>query len=250
MARVTWQPAYLVSRKDETAEAVTLAFGVPEWPGHLPGQHVDVRLTAADGYSTQRSYSIATPDHGGSVDLTVQVVEDGEVSPVLARDLAIGDPVEIRGPIGGWFVWPPAQAGPVLLVGGGSGVVPLMAMVRARHEAGSAAPMHLVYSVRTPADVLYAAELERRARLDDGLRVTMVFTRSAPDASAGSAASARGVGRIRLDELGEWAFPVGSGAVTFVCGPTGFVDAVANSLVDLGHDEHSIKTERFGPSGG
>ncbi len=244
MARVTWQPAYLVSRKDESAEAVTLVFGIPEWPGHVPGQHVDVRLTAPDGYSTQRSYSIATPDHGASLDLTVQVVEDGEVSPFLAHDLAIGDPVEIRGPIGGWFVWRPAQVGPVLLVGGGSGVVPLMAMVRARHEAGNASPMHLVYSVRTPSDVLYAAELERRARLDDGLRVTMVFTRSAPEGTA------RAAGRVRPEELAEWAFPVGEGAVTFVCGPTGFVDAVANSLVDLGHDEHSIRTERFGPSGG
>jgi ferredoxin-NADP reductase len=244
VARVTWQAAYLVSRKDETADAVTLVFGVPEWPGHLPGQHIDVRLTAADGYSTQRSYSIATPDHGGSLDLTVQVVEDGEVSPFLARDLAIGDPVELRGPIGGWFVWRPSEVGPVLLVAGGSGLVPLMAMVRARHEAGNTSPMHLVYSVRTPADGLYADELERRARLDDGLRVTTVYTRSAP------AGSERPPGRLSAGELASWAFPVGSGAVTYVCGPTGFVDAVANSLVDLGHDEHSIRTERFGPSGG
>jgi len=244
VARVTWQAAYLVSRKDETADAVTLVFGVPEWPGHLPGQHVDVRLTAADGYSTQRSYSIATPDRGASVHLTVQVVEDGEVSPFLARDLAIGDPVELRGPIGGWFVWRPSHVGPVLLVAGGSGVVPLMAMVRARHEAGNASPMHLVYSARSPADVLYAAELERRARLDDGLRVTLAYTRSAP------AGYARAAGRIRAEELAEWAPPAGADAVTYVCGPTGFVDAVANSLVDLGHSEHSIRTERFGPSGG
>jgi ferredoxin-NADP reductase len=242
--RVTWQAAYLVSRKDETTDAVTLVLGVPEWPGHLPGQHVDVRLTAEDGYSTQRSYSLAAPDRGGQVELTVQVVEDGEVSPFLARDLAIGDPVELRGPIGGWFVWDPARSGAVFLLGGGSGVVPLVAMVRARHDAGSAAPMHLVYSVRRPADVLYADELARRARHDDGLTVTIAYTRSAPDADA------RGAGRVTAAELAGWAPAPGSGVTTYVCGPTGFVDAMAEALVDLGHDEHQIRTERFGPSGG
>ncbi len=246
MARVTWQVAYLVSHRDETPDAVTLVLGVPEWPGHLPGQHVDVRLTAPDGYSAQRSYSLAAPDRGAQVELTVQVVPDGEVSAFLARDYAVGDPVELRGPVGGWFVWRPdtdASAEPVLLVGGGSGVVPLMAMVRARHKSGSAAPMHLVYSVRTPADVLYAAELERRGRLDDGLTVTLAYTRSAPEGDA------RGAQRITADELAAWA-PVQSGQRVYVCGPTGFVDAVADALVDLGHDEHTIRTERFGPSGG
>ncbi|WP_076262933.1 ferredoxin reductase [Intrasporangium flavum] len=246
MARVTWQVAYLVSRKDETPDAVTLVLGVPEWPGHLPGQHVDVRLTAPDGYSAQRSYSLAAPDHGAQVELTVQVVQDGEVSSFLARDYAVGDPVEVRGPVGGWFVWSPqvgAAAAPVLLLGGGSGVVPLMAMVRARHESGSTAPMHLVYSVRTPADVLYADELERRGRLDDGLTVTVAYTRSAPPGDA------RGAHRITAEELAAWA-PYREGQRTYVCGPTGFVDAVADALVDLGHDEHTIRTERFGPSGG
>ena len=246
MARVTWQVAYLVSRRDETPDAVTLVLGVPEWPGHLPGQHVDVRLTAPDGYSAQRSYSLAAPDHGAQVELTVQVVQDGEVSPFLARDYAVGDPVELRGPVGGWFVWDPgadASAAPVLLVGGGSGVVPLMAMLRARHESVSPAPMHLVYSVRTPSDVLYAAELERRARLDDGLTVTVAYTRSAPEGDT------RGAHRITADELAAWA-PVRNGQRVYVCGPTAFVDAVADALVDLGHDEHTIRTERFGPSGG
>ena len=244
MTRVTWQVAYLVSRKDETADSVTLVLGVPEWPGHLPGQHVDVRLTADDGYSTQRSYSLAAPDRGGQVELTVQVVEDGEVSPFLARDLAIGDPIELRGPIGGWFVWDPARSGAVFLLGGGSGVVPLMAMVRARHEAGSAVPMHLVYSVRSPADVLYADELARRARLGDGLTVTIAYTRSAPEGDS------RGAHRVSAEELAAWAPSAGSGVATYVCGPTAFVDTMANALVDLGHDEHTIRTERFGPSGG
>jgi len=246
MATVAWQVAYLVSRRDETPEAVTLTLGVPGWPGHLPGQHVDVRLTAEDGYSTQRSYSIAAPDHGAQLELTVQVVADGEVSPFLARDLAVGDPVEVRGPVGGWFVWHPPPDGaddPVLLVGGGSGVVPLMAMVRGRHESGGRAPMNLVYSVRTPEDVLYRDELERRARLDDGLTVTIAYTRSAPESDA------RGARRITAGELGSWA-PARPGLRTYVCGPTGFVDAVADALVDLGHGEHTIRTERFGPSGG
>src|SRR5512144_2428627 len=167
--RLTWLEARLAERRREGCSAVTLLLGVPGWPGHLPGQHVDVRLTAEDGYSTQRSYSLAAPDHGARVELTVQVVEDGEVSPFLAEDLGIGDPVELRGPVGGWFVWSPGTTGPVLLVGGGSGVVPLMAMVRARDESGSAAPFHLVYSVRSPDEVYYAAELERRLRHEDGL---------------------------------------------------------------------------------
>jgi ferredoxin-NADP reductase len=259
MARVTWQVAYLVSRKDETPDAVTLVLGVPEWRGHLPGQHVDVRLTAPDGYTAQRSYSLAAPDHGARVELTVQVLAEGEVSPFLGRELTVGDPVEVRGPVGGWFVWRPdvdgsagsdrAQAagagsgGPVLLLGGGAGVVPLMAMVRARHESGSRVPMHLVYSVRTPADVIYADELERRARLDDGLMVSIVHTRSAPEADP------RGAQRVTPEELARWA-PVGTGLRTYVCGPTAFVDAVSDALVELGHDEHTIRTERFGPGGG
>jgi len=241
---VTWRVAHLVERHDETPDAATLVFGVPGWPGHLPGQHVDVRLTADDGYSTQRSYSLATPDHGARIELTVQVVEDGEVSPFLARDLAIGDPVELRGPVGGWFVWLPEATAPLLLVAGGSGVVPLMAMVRARYEAGNTSRAHLVYSVRTPGDVFYAKELERRARIDEGLRVTVLHTREAP------AESARGARRLDAAELAELAFPAETGPVNFVCGPTGFVDMIATSLVELGHGDASIRTERFGPTGG
>ena len=244
MPRVTWQAAYLVSRKDETAEAVTLVLGVPGWPGHLPGQHVDVRLTAEDGYSTQRSYSIAAPDHGAQVELTVQVVVDGEVSPFLARDLAVGDPVELRGPIGGWFVWHPRSTRSTLLLAGGSGVVPLMAMIRARHEAGSTAPMLLGYSVRTPADVIFADELARRAAHDDGLTIELVHTRQAPEGHG------RPAGRVSRDELTGWIGQLGVDTDVFICGPTAFVDAVADTLVEVGVPARLVRTERFGPSGG
>ena len=241
--RLAWHPAYLVDRLPETSSTVTLRFGLPGWPGHLPGQHVDVRLTAADGYSTQRSYSLATPDHGAAIELTVQTLPDGEVSPFLTRDLAIGDPVEIRGPIGGWFVWRPERTGPVLLLAGGSGVVPLMAMVRARHESGSLAPMRLVYSARSPADAIYAEELARRNEHDDGLEVSVVFTR---EAEPGGARPAR---RLQHDELASYAWPADVDSISYVCGPTGFVDGVASELVALGLPEGSIRTERFGGTG-
>jgi ferredoxin-NADP reductase len=239
-ARLGWRRAELVGRRDESPTAVTLVLGVPGWPGHLAGQHVDVRLTADDGYSTQRSYSLAAPDHGARIELTVQVVADGEVSPFLARDLASGDAVELRGPIGGWFVWRPGQPQRVLLLGGGSGVVPLMAMVRARHESGSTAPMHLVYSVRTPDDVFYAEELRERADQDDGLRVTVVHTRVTPSDSR------RAAHRLDAADLAELVWPAAGDVLTFVCGPTAFVDTVADALVAQGYDEGTIRTERYG----
>ena len=239
-SRLGWRRAQLVGRRDESPTAVTLVLGVPGWPGHVPGQHIDVRLTADDGYSTQRSYSLATPDHGARVELTVQVVTDGEVSPFLARDLALGDPVELRGPIGGWFVWRPGQPQRVLLLAGGSGVVPLMAMVRARHESGSAAPMHLVYSVRTPTDVFYADELRERADHDDGLRVTVVHTREAQSGAE------RAAHRLDAADLTELVWPAAHDVLTFVCGPTAFVDTVADALVSLGYDGQTIRTERYG----
>jgi ferredoxin-NADP reductase len=239
-ARLGWRRAELVARRDETPGAVTLVLGVPGWPGHVAGQHVDVRLTADDGYSTQRSYSLATPDHGARIELTVQVVDDGEVSPFLARGLGVGDPVELRGPVGGWFVWQPGQPQRVLLLAGGSGVVPLMAMVRARHEAGSAAPMHLVYSVRTPGDVIYAEELRQRAEQDDGLRVTVVHTREAPSGSE------RGAHRLDEADLATLLWPAAADVLTYVCGPTGFVDAVSDAMVSLGYAAGTVRTERFG----
>jgi ferredoxin-NADP reductase len=239
--RLAWRVARLVSYRDETPTARTLVLDVPDWPGHLAGQHVDVRLTAADGYSTQRSYSLAAPPDGDRVELTVQRVPDGEVSPYLADVLAVGDPVEIRGPVGGWFVWRPADPAPVLLVAGGSGIVPLMAMVRARRAAQSRALFRLIYSVRSPADAYYAEELRRPV---GGLDVTYVYTRTAPDGWP------RPPRRIGVADVNTWGWPPDFAPNCFVCGPTGFVETVADILVALGHDPRRIKTERFGPSGG
>jgi ferredoxin-NADP reductase len=239
-SRLAWQTATLVERRAETPDAATLVLAVPGWPGHVAGQHVDVRLTAPDGYSAQRSYSLAAADHGARIELTVQVVDDGEVSTFLARDLAVGHPIRLRGPVGGWFVWQPGQPERVLLLAGGSGVVPLMAMVRARHEAGGGPPMHLLYSARSPGDVIYAAELRRLADAGDGLEVTVVHTR---EAAPGADRPAR---RLDEAELRDATWPPARDVLVYVCGPTGFVDAVAAALVSLGHDEQLIRTERFG----
>jgi ferredoxin-NADP reductase len=238
--------------RDETATARTIVLDVPGWPGHLTGQHVDVRLTAEDGYSTERSYSIASAPADGQADppvveLTVQRLADGEVSPYLTQTLAVGYPLELRGPVGGWFVWDPdgpASTRPVLLVAGGSGVVPLMAMIRERAATGSRAPFKLIYSVRDPGALLYADELVRRERAGDGLEVRYVYTRTAP------AGSTEPTGRINATTLASAGWPPEQSPAVFVCGPTGFVEAVADLLVRAGHGAGAIKTERFGPSGG
>lgn len=243
-ARLEWRVATLADYVDETATARTLLLDVPGWPGHLPGQHVDVRLTDEDGYSTQRSYSLAAPADGERLELTIQRVADGEVSPYLAGDFAVGDPVELRGPVGGWFVWHPSRTVPVLLVAGGSGIVPLMAMVRARRQAKSRAPFRLIYSVRTPMDLIYASELRRSARDDGGLDITTVYTRSTPEAWP------RAPGRLAGSDLEAYGWPPQFEPACYVCGPTGFVEHVATSLVNLGHDPRRIRTERFGPTGG
>jgi ferredoxin-NADP reductase len=243
LGRLTWRAGTVRSVRDETATARTIALSVPDWPGHRAGQHVDVRLTAADGYSAQRSYSIASAPAGEEIELTVQRLADGEVSPYLAQVLAAGDPLELRGPIGGWFVWAPAPR-PVLLVAGGSGVVPLMAMIRSRAAAGTGAPFRLVYSVRSPGDAIYADELAERQAIDDGLHVAYVYTRATP----------RGwpvpPGRIGTGVLTDPGWAPGRRPAVFVCGPTGFVETAADLLVSAGHDPSTIKTERFGPSGG
>jgi ferredoxin-NADP reductase len=248
LGRLTWRVAQLADVRDETATARTLILDVPGWPGHLPGQHVDVRLTAEDGYSTERSYSIASAPGGSRLELTIQRLEDGEVSPYLAQTLSRGDPLELRGPIGGYFAWRAADPAPVLLIGGGSGVVPLMAMVRTRIAGDSAVPMHLIYSTRSPDTLLYAAELEHIAAQRSGLAVDIVYTRAAPPDRGGSAGR---VGRLDAGRLAELTGVArGAGLACFVCGPTGFVESIANLLIDQGLTAGQVKTERFGPSGG
>jgi len=234
LGRLTWLVADVVDVRRETASASTLVLDVPGWPGHLAGQHVDVRLTAEDGYSAQRSFSIANAAEGTRVELTVQRVLDGEVSPYLVDEVRPGDRIELRGPVGGYFVWRPEQAEPVLLLAGGSGLVPLMAMVRARAAAASVAPMRLVYSVRGEADVLYADELRRRTD------VRIVYTRTAPPGWV------RPPGRVDASLLAQVGWPVDAQPTNYVCGPTAFVEAMADLLVDAGHPPERVRTERFG----
>ena len=218
----------------------TLALDVDGWDGHSAGQHVDVRLTAEDGYQAERSYSIASAPDGNRVELTVELVEDGEVSPYLTDEARPGDLMELRGPVGGYFVWDPDPGGPVLLVGGGSGIVPLMAMARQRAADGDRVPTHLLYSSRSLEDVIYRDELERLHA--DGLEVVHTLTRSRPDGWTGYSR------RVDAALLAEVAPP--NFALAFVCGPTPFVEAVATALVSLGHDPSRVRTERFGPTGG
>jgi ferredoxin-NADP reductase len=241
-ARLTWQPADVVETVAETPHVKTIRFDVPNWPGHRAGQHVDVRLTAEDGYQAERSYSIGSPPDGTRLELTVERLDDGEVSPYLTGELRPGDTIELRGPIGGYFVWEASQGGPVLLVAGGSGVVPLMAMIRLHAAAGSDADMRLLYSAREWDEVIYRDEL---GRLTGGsLGVAYTLTRSHPQGWAGYA---RRVDESILVEVGPG--PTERPQV-YVCGPTPFVEAVAGDLVQLGHEPRRIKTERFGPMGG
>jgi ferredoxin-NADP reductase len=244
LGRLSWRVASVAGIVDETPTARTLRFEVPGWPGHVAGQHVDVRLTAADGYSTQRSYSVASAPAPEWLELTVQRVPDGEVSPYLVDIARPGDEVEVRGPVGGYFTWQPSDHRPVLLLAGGSGIVPLMSMVRARAAAGSRVPFRLLYSTRGPSDAIYQAELARRVREDRGLDVTYVYTRGVP------AGWRRPPGRLDAALLAEMGWPAEFEPAVFACGPTGFVESVANLLVDQGHPASAIKTERFGPTGG
>lgn len=241
--RLSWQVGTVAEIRDETPTARTLVLDVAHWPGHLAGQHLDVRLTAPDGYSTERSYSIASATASGRVEITVQVVEDGEVSPYLAQVLSVGDPLELRGPVGGYFVWrpttePPESGRPVQLIAGGSGVVPLMAMARTRARAGSLTPFRLLYSVRSPAEAIYSAEL---AAL--GLDLTYAYTRQTPPDWPAPAS------RVDAGLVAAVTWSPDDKPRVYVCGPTPFVEVVANLLVDAGHDPASIRTERFGPTG-
>ena len=242
LGRLSWRVADVVDVVPETPRVRTIALDVPGWPGHRAGQHVDVRLTAEDGYQAQRSYSIASAPDGNRIDLTVERLDDGEVSPYLTDELRRGDQIELRGPVGGYFVWEPAQGGLLLLVAGGSGVVPLMAMIRARDAAGSDVETRLLSSSRGWDDVIYRDELERLN--GNGLTVVHTLTRSQPPGWSGYA---RRVDAKMLAEVGP--SPAELPRI-FVCGPTPFVEAVAESLVQLGHGPQTIKTERFGPTGG
>jgi ferredoxin-NADP reductase len=244
LGRLSWRLAEVVESVVETPRTKRLVLAAPGWPGHLPGQHVDVRLTAEDGYQAQRSYSIASAPDGERIELAVERLEDGEVSPYLTDELRMGDMLELRGPIGGYFTWEVADGGPLLLIAGGSGVAPLMAMIRHRAAARGEVPTRLLYSSRSFDEIIYREELARLAAADSELEVIHTLTRSQPAEWAGY--------RRRIDEamLAEVAWPPGDRPLVYVCGPTRLVETVASTLVALGHDPARIKTERFGPTGG
>jgi ferredoxin-NADP reductase len=242
LGRLNWRVAEVVEVVVETPRVKTIAFDVSGWPGHRAGQHVDVRLTAEDGYQAQRSYSIASAPDGRRLELTVERIEDGEVSPYLADELRTGDEIELRGPVGGYFVWEPPLGGPLFLVAGGSGIVPLMAMIRLRVASGSDADTRLLFSSRAWEDVIYRDELDRVS--EDGVRVVHTLTRAQPPQWDGYA---RRVDAQMLTEVGPG--PAERPRI-YVCGPTPFVEAVAEGLVGSGHEPRDIRTERFGPTGG
>ena len=237
-----WLVATVAETIPETAAAVDLHLDVPDWAGHRAGQHVDVRLTAEDGYSAQRSYSIASAPGANRLELTVVRLDDGEVSPYLTTIVEAGDQLELRGPIGGYFVWEACDARPVLLVGGGSGVVPLMAMLRHHATVDHQGAMHLVYSARTSHDLLYREELE--GLVSPHRAVTVTLTRQPP------AGWSRRRGRVDSDLLAEVGWPPRHEPRCYVCGPTPFVEAAAEALVAAGHRPTNVRTERFGPTGG
>jgi ferredoxin-NADP reductase len=232
----TWQIAAVGTVSEETARVRTLRLEVAQWSGHRAGQHVDVRLTAEDGYQAERAYSIASPP-GETLAITVERVDDGEVSSWLTQEARPGDLMEVRGPIGGYFVWEPAFGGPLLLAAGGSGIVPLRSMLRARAAAGSTVPVRLLYSSRSWEDVIYASELEVPG---EGVQVSHTLTRSQPPAWPGYAR------RVDRQMLAEVAWPASDGPLAYVCGPTSFVETVAAALVALGYPAGRVLTERFG----
>ena len=241
--RLVWQTAELVDARRETGTGRTLVFRGPVWTGYSAGQHVDVRLTTEGGYSTQRSYSIASVDGPNCFELTVQRVPGGEVSPYFVQEMDIGDQIEVRGPIGGWFAWHPGTPDPVLLIGGGSGVVPLMAMIRDWDRAGRRVPFRLVYSARSAEDILHREELADRSSFGDRLTVDQIYTRSTP---LGYGRPPSRIGPIDLADL-SWA--EGAMPRCYVCGPNGFVESASQRLLALGHAPAMIRTERFGPTG-
>jgi ferredoxin-NADP reductase len=242
--KLVWRIGEVVETRHATPRTKSLLLDVPCWEGHKAGQHVDVRLTAEDGYQAQRSYSIASAPEDESLELVVERLDDGEVSPYLADELRAGDKLELRGPIGGWFTWEVREGGPLFLVGGGSGIAPLMAMIRHRAAAESDAPCRLLYSSRSREETIFTDELDRLVTSDNSLEVVQTLTRSQPPGWTGYAR------RIDDEMLAEVAPSPEQGPLTFVCGPTPLVESVATALVGLGHDVGRIKTERFGPTGG
>lgn len=238
--RLTWEVATVTAVTQETPSVRTVGLAVPSWPGHRAGQHLDVRLTAEDGYIAERSYSIAAAADE-PVAITVERLDDGEVSPYLTEDLRAGDQLEIRGPVGGYFAWEAADGGPLLLVAGGSGIVPLRAILRQRERSRSDTPVRLLYSARTQSELIYRDELDRQ---HDGVEIIYTLTREQP---AGWAGYTR---RVDSALLAETAWPAGKDPLAFVCGPTSFVETVAGGLVALGYEPGRVKTERFGGTGG
>jgi ferredoxin-NADP reductase len=241
--RLIWRVAEIAKIVDETPTVKSLVLDVPGWPGHQPGQHVDVRLTAEDGYQAQRSYSVASEPETARLMLTVELIEGGEVSPYLTSDVRPGDKFELRGPIGGYFVWTVAIGGPLFLVAGGSGIAPLMSMLRYRVAAKSTTPALVLYSSRTYEDIIYREELDQMAARNDGLTVIYTLTRRQP---AGWTGGARRIDRSMLASVGP---SVMARPKIFICGPTSLVESAAQSSLELGYERNLIKTERFGPTG-
>ena len=234
-----WRAARVAEVVPATPTARVLHVTVPGWPGSEPGQHIDIRLTAEDGYQAVRSYSLGSYGDGDTVELAVDEIPDGEVSPYLVRDVLPGDELEVKGPLGGYFVWRAGGVEPVQLIAGGSGIVPLMAMARARRDAAAGVPFRLLYSVRAPENAIYRDELLNFDG-DGGVDVTWAYTRAAPTGWTGR------VGRLDRETLGAQVWSPDRVPATYVCGPTGFVEHVADTLTELGHDARSIRTERFG----
>lgn len=242
--RVMWRVGTVVAPHDETATARTITLEAKDWPNHVAGQHVDVRLTAADGYSTVRSYSIASaPDPQGRIELTIERLPNGEVSPYLTQELAVGDRLQLRGPIGGWFVWRTEQTESIQLIAGGSGIVPLMAMIRSRAAAASTAPFRLLYSLREPAAIFYRDELQALSDRNHSVSITYAYTRATPKDWP------RPPGRIDAALIASATWPSNLAPTCYVCGPTSFVESATDLLIASGIARERIRTERFGPTG-
>ncbi len=241
---VRWWEGVVAETVRETSTASSLIIDVPDWPGHLPGQHVDVRLTAEDGYQAVRSYSIASAPRQGRLALTIERLEDGEVSPYLVDEVLSGDPLEFFGPIGGFFIWTEAMGGPLLLIAGGSGIAPIMSMIRARTAVSSPASTRLLYSARSADDLIFHDEIGRLAERDERFQAWFTLTRQQPELWRGYRR------RIDLEMLREVAWMPEDRPLIYICGPTPFVEVASTILVDLGHQPDRIRTERFGPTGG